>query len=84
MQNESQTESMPYIYIIALQALLLYCYCNVYSLINAYTRKFSVYSVEPPFFMAYSLIYGHIKKNSWLASSPAHKKGPAQDFFKFY
>ena len=62
MQNESQTESMPYIYIIALQALLLYCYCNVYSLINAYTRKFSVYSVEPPFFMAYSLIYGHIKK----------------------
>jgi hypothetical protein len=23
------------------------------------------------------------KKNSWLASSPAHKKGPAQDFFYF-
>jgi hypothetical protein len=24
------------------------------------------------------------KKNSWLASSPAHKKGPAQDFFLFF
>ena len=24
---------------------------------------------------------GHIKKNSWLASSPAHKKDPSRDFF---
>ena len=30
------------------------------------------------------LLLGHIKKTSWLASSPAHKKGPAQDFFYFY
>jgi phage gp16-like protein len=29
-------------------------------------------------------LLGHIKKNSWLASSPAHKKGPAQDFLKFF
>jgi hypothetical protein len=26
---------------------------------------------------------GHIKKNSWLASPPAHKKSPAQNFFYF-
>jgi hypothetical protein len=33
---------------------------------------------------AYSLTLGHIKKKGWLASPPAHKKSPAQDFLKFF
>jgi hypothetical protein len=32
-----------------------------------------------------SVTLGHIKKNSWLASSPAHKRGPRSGFiFIFY